>query len=77
MWGDESAASQRIPPPFDWKVTVGTFILSANDLIALIVAPLAMIGVALFLGSTRIGTAIRGSAKMNVHVGQDGRVQTR
>ena len=63
MWGDESAASQRIPPPFDWKVTVGTFILSANDLIALIVAPLAMIGVALFLGSTRIGTAIRGSAE--------------
>ena len=63
MWGDESAASQRIPPPFDWKVTVGTFILSANDLIALIVAPLAMIGVALFLGSTRVGTAIRGSAE--------------
>ena len=62
MWG-QSAASQRIPPPLDWKVTVGTFILSANDLIALIIAPLAMIGVAVFLGSTRIGTAIRGSAE--------------
>lgn len=62
MW-DQSAASQRIPPPVDWKVTVGSFILSANDLIALIVAPLAMIGVAVFLGSTRIGTAIRGSAE--------------
>ncbi len=62
MW-DQSAASQRIPPPVDWKVTVGSFILSANDLIALIVAPIAMIGVALFLGSTRIGTAIRGSAE--------------
>jgi branched-chain amino acid transport system permease protein len=62
MW-DESAASQRIPPPVDWKVTVGTFILSANDLIALVVAPLAMIGVAVFLGATRIGTAIRGSAE--------------
>ena len=23
MWGDESAASQRIPPPIDWKVTIG------------------------------------------------------
>ena len=63
MWGDESAASQRIPPPIDWKVTIGSFILSANDLIALIVAPLAMIAVAVFLGSTRIGTAIRGSAE--------------
>ncbi len=62
MW-DQSAASQRIPPPIDWKVTIGSFILSANDLIALIVAPLAMIGVAVFLGSTRIGTAIRGSAE--------------
>ena len=63
MWGDESAASQRIPPPIDWKVTIGSFILSANDLIALIVAPVAMIAVAVFLGSTRIGTAIRGSAE--------------
>ena len=62
MW-DESAASQRIPPPVDWKVTIGTFILSANDLIALIVAPLAMVAVAVFLGTTRLGTAIRGSAE--------------
>jgi branched-chain amino acid transport system permease protein len=62
MW-DQSAASQRIPPPVDWKLTIGTFILSANDLIALIVAPLAMIGVAVFLGATRLGTAIRGSAE--------------
>ena len=62
MW-DESAASQRIPPPVDWKLTIGTFILSANDLIALIVAPLAMIAVAVFLGTTRLGTAIRGSAE--------------
>jgi len=62
MWG-ESAASQRIPPPVDWKLTIGTFILSANDLIALIVAPLAMVAVAVFLGTTRLGTAIRGSAE--------------
>ncbi len=62
MWG-ESVASQRIAPPVDWKVTVGTFILSANDLIALIVAPLAMVAVAVFLGTTRLGTAIRGAAE--------------
>ena len=62
MW-DQSAASQRIPPPLDWKLTIGTFILSANDLIALIIAPLAMLGVALFLGATRLGTAIRGAAE--------------
>jgi branched-chain amino acid transport system permease protein len=62
LW-DKSAASQRIPPPVDWKVTIGTFILSANDLIALIVAPLAMVAVAVFLGSTRLGTAVRASAE--------------
>ncbi|MGB0114305.1 MAG: ABC transporter permease [Ilumatobacteraceae bacterium] len=62
MW-DKSAASQRIDAPVDWKWTIGTFILSANDIIALIVAPLAMVAVAVFLGTTRLGTAIRGSAE--------------
>ena len=65
MW-DRSAASQRIPPPLDWKVTIGGAtgtVLSANDLIAMIVAPAAMIAVAVFLGATRLGTAIRGSAE--------------
>jgi branched-chain amino acid transport system permease protein len=65
MW-DRSAASQRIPDPVDWKITIGGStgtILSANDLIALVLAPAAMIAVAVFLGSTRLGTAIRGSAE--------------
>jgi branched-chain amino acid transport system permease protein len=64
MWG-ENAASQRIPPPFDWKLTIGTFILNANDLIALILAPVAMVAVALFLGKTRLGTAVRGAAEQS------------
>ena len=62
LW-DQNAASQRIPPPLDWKLTIGTFILSANDLIALIVAPLAMVAVAVFLGATRVGTAVRAAAE--------------
>jgi branched-chain amino acid transport system permease protein len=65
MW-DRSAASQRIPPPLDWKLTIGGStgtVLSANDLIAMVVAPAAMVAVVVFLGSTRIGTAIRGSAE--------------
>ena len=64
IWG-ESATSQRIPPPFDWKLTIGTFILNANDLIALILAPIAMVAVALFLGRTRLGTAVRGAAEQS------------
>jgi len=64
IWG-ENATSQRIPPPFDWKLTIGTFILNANDLIALILAPIAMVAVALFLGKTRLGTAVRGAAEQS------------
>ena len=62
LW-DQNAASQRISPPLDWKFTVGSFILNANDFIAVIVAPVAMIGVGLFLTRTRIGTAVRAAAE--------------
>lgn len=62
LW-DENAASQRISPPLDWKLTVGSFILNANDFIAVIVAPVAMIAVGLFLTRTRIGTAVRAAAE--------------
>ncbi len=62
LW-DQNAASQRIPPPVDWSWTIGTFILSANDLIALAVAPVAMAAVAWFLGRTRVGTAVRAAAE--------------
>jgi branched-chain amino acid transport system permease protein len=44
-------------------LTIGTFILNANDLIALIVAPLAMIAVGLFLSKTTLGTAVRAAAE--------------
>lgn len=62
LW-DEVAASERVAPPLDWKLTLGTFILNANDLIALIVAPAAMLVVGLFLSRTRIGTAVRAAAE--------------
>jgi branched-chain amino acid transport system permease protein len=62
LWG-QRPTSQRIPAPFDATVTIGTFVLSANDLLALVVAPLAMAAVAFFLDRTRIGTAIRATAE--------------
>jgi branched-chain amino acid transport system permease protein len=62
LW-DEVAAAERVAPPFDWKLTLGTLILNANDLIALIVAPLAMLGVGMFLSRTRVGTAVRAAAE--------------
>jgi len=62
LW-DKSAAAERVTPPLDWKLTIGTFILNANDFIALIVVPLVMIAVGLFLSRTRIGTAVRAAAE--------------
>lgn len=62
-WWGRNLASERIPPPLDWKLTVGTFILNANDLIALVVAPLTIAAVALFLTRTRSGLAVRASAE--------------
>ena len=62
-WWGRNLASERIAPPLDWKLTIGTFILNANDLIALVVAPLAMLGVVWFLARSRVGLAVRASAE--------------
>ncbi len=62
LW-DENAASQRIDPPLDWKLTIGSFILNANDFIAMIIAPVAMLVIGLFLTRTRVGTAVRAAAE--------------
>ena len=55
LWG-RNATSERIAAPFDWTFEIGSVVLSANDLIAAIVAPVAMVAVALFLGATRTGS---------------------
>ncbi len=62
-WWGRNLASERIPPPLDWKLTVGTFILNANDLIALVLAPVTIAAVGLFLTRTRAGLAVRASAE--------------
>ena len=62
-WWGRNLASERLAPPVGWKLTVGQVILNANHLIALIVAPLMMVGVAWFLARSRYGLAIRASAE--------------
>jgi branched-chain amino acid transport system permease protein len=62
-WWGRNLASERITPPLDWKLTIDGFILNANDLIALVVAPITMIAVALFLSRTQLGLAVRASAE--------------
>lgn len=73
-WWGKNLASERIPPPFDWRFTPtwnwrfwkaepGSYILNANHLIALVVGPAAIAFVAWFLNRSRLGIAIRASAE--------------
>ncbi|MEY2570556.1 MAG: hypothetical protein QOE63_906, partial [Acidimicrobiaceae bacterium] len=66
LWGSDPLLAPRIDAPFDFDFTVGHgssgVIFHANDLIALIVTPIAVIVVALLLRSSGIGIAVRASA---------------
>ncbi len=62
-WWGRNLASERIAPPLDWTWTIGPVILNANHMIALVVGPICIAGVAWFLGRSRLGTAIRATAE--------------
>jgi len=54
---------RSLPPPFEFSFAFGGVVFDASDVIALIIAPLVLVGVALLLGRTATGTAIRASAE--------------
>ncbi len=60
-WG-EGPAIRSLPAPFSFAFSVGQVNFDANDLIALIVAPLLILAVAAFLRLTDTGTAVRAAA---------------
>lgn len=62
-WWGRSAASQRLPAPFELRWRIGTFVLSGNDVLALVLAPAAMVGIVLFLNHTRLGVAVKAAAE--------------
>ena len=63
LWGvDFPLLGQRLPAPFHLEFSIGTVVFDANDLIAMIVAPLALVGLAVFLRMSSVGVAIRASA---------------
>ena len=61
-WWNKRAASQRLTPPFSMKFTIQPIVFSANDVIAVVLAPLAMVAVGLWLRHTLLGVAVRASA---------------
>jgi branched-chain amino acid transport system permease protein len=62
LWG-ERPNTFRIDVPIDLSFEVSPIIFSANDLLALVIAPLAMIAVGLWLRFSDIGVAVRASAE--------------
>src|SRR4029079_8408422 len=53
---------KRLDAPFDLEVTVGDVVFNANDIIALVVAPIDLIALAIFVRQSAVGVAIRASA---------------
>lgn len=62
LWGKPSTSLQ-IDVPFTLDFTLKPIIFHADDVLALVLAPLALIGVALFLRYTAAGIAVRASAE--------------
>lgn len=62
LW-DLVPAQRSVPPPFEFSLTIGAVVFTANDLIAAIVAPLLMVGLVVFLKRTDAGVAIRAAAE--------------
>jgi branched-chain amino acid transport system permease protein len=62
VWG-ERPSTQQIDVPFTATFTVDPIIFNADHLVALIVAPLALVAVAVFLRSSAYGIAVRASAE--------------
>jgi branched-chain amino acid transport system permease protein len=62
LW-DKPPTSLQIKAPFTLDFTLSPIIFHAESVLALIVAPLALVGVALFLRYTSIGMAVRASAE--------------
>ena len=60
-WG-LGPAVRTLPPPFEWSWAFGGVVFDASDLVAVLVAPLALVAVALLLGRTRTGMAVRAAA---------------
>src|SRR5690606_26971617 len=58
IW-DKPPTSHQIDAPFTFDFTVSPIIFHSDDVVALVVAPLALVGVALFLRFTAVGVAVR------------------
>ncbi len=68
-WWDATVQSQRIDAPFGWEFEIGSRVFSADHVVALIVAPIALGLVGALLRFTRLGIAIRAAAELPTRAG--------
>lgn len=63
LWGAKfPLLGKRLDPPFEADLEIGTVVFNANDMIAVVVAPIALMLLAVFLRRSNFGVAIRASA---------------
>jgi branched-chain amino acid transport system permease protein len=62
LWTDVAAA-ESLNLPWDIHLTIDPLVLGADELAALVVAPLIMVALAIFLRRTDVGIAVRASAE--------------
>ena len=62
-WGKTIFADQTLPQPFHAHIELGSVTFGGAEVLAVIVAPLLLAGLALFLRGTDIGIAVRASAE--------------
>lgn len=63
-WWGARVQSQRIDAPFSIDFEIGLRVFNANHVVALVLAPLAILAVGILLRYTRIGIAIRAAAEL-------------
>jgi len=68
-WWDTIVQSQRIDAPFDLEFEIGSRVFTADHVLALVVAPLAIAAVGALLKFTRLGVAIRAAAELPTRAG--------
>ena len=63
LWHLRLFTDKRIPDPVSWKLSIGTQLLGGSEILAVILAPLLLIGLGWFLRASDLGIAIRASAE--------------
>jgi branched-chain amino acid transport system permease protein len=63
LWGLDIFGSLQVGDPFSTRVTIGTQAFGGSEILAVVVAPLLLVGLAVFLRGTDIGVAVRATAE--------------